>query len=198
MKRIDTRTIAVIGILSAFAAALMFIETMVPFTPGFLKLDVSELPVMLGTFALGPVAGVVIELLKNLIHFLMKSSTGGVGELANFIVGTAFLVPAGLIYRRRKDKTHALAGMAVGTVSMALVGAAVNYWFLIPVYVSVMGFPLDAIIGMGTAALPAITDLGTLILYGIVPFNLFKGMVISVLTLLVYKRVSPLLHKKKR
>ncbi len=196
MKRIETRSIAVIGILSAFAAGLMFIETLVPFTPGFLKLDVSELPVLLGTFALGPVAGIIIELLKNLIHFIMKSSTGGVGELANFIVGTAFLVPAGIIYRLRKNKTHALLGMAAGTVTMAIVGAAVNYWFLIPVYVSVMGFPLDAIIGMGTAAMPAIVDLKTLILYGVVPFNLFKGIVISVLTLLLYKRVSPLLHKK--
>lgn len=196
MKRIETRSIAVIGILSAFAAGLMFIETLVPFTPGFLKLDVSELPVLLGTFALGPVAGIIIELLKNLIHFIMKSSSGGVGELANFIVGTAFLVPAGVIYRLRKNKTHALMGMAAGTVAMAMVGAAVNYWFLIPVYVSVMGFPLEAIIGMGTAAMPAIVDLKTLILYGIVPFNLFKGIVISVLTLLLYKRVSPLLHKK--
>jgi riboflavin transporter FmnP len=196
MKRITTRTISVIGILSAFAAGLMFIETLVPFTPGFLKLDVSELPVLLGTFALGPVAGIVIEALKNLIHFLMKSSTGGVGEIANFIVGTAFLVPAGIIYRLKKDKRHALLGMMAGTVSMAVVGAAVNYWFLIPVYVSVMGFPMEAIIGMGTAALPAITDLKTLILYGIVPFNLFKGIVISVLTLLIYKRVSPLLHKR--
>lgn len=195
MKRTDTRSIAVIGVLSAFAAGLMFIETMVPFTPGFLKLDVSELPVLLGTFALGPVAGIAIEFLKNLIHFLMKSSTGGVGELANFIVGTAFLVPAGLIYRRRKDKKHAVLGMAAGTVSMAAVGAAVNYWFLIPVYVTVMGFPMEAIIGMGTAAVPAIRDLGTLILFGIVPFNLFKGIVISVLTLLIYKRVSPLLHR---
>ena len=197
MKRIETRSIAVIGILSAFAAVLMFIETLVPFTPGFLKLDVSELPVLLGTFALGPVAGVAIELLKNLIHFIMKSSTGGVGELANFIVGTAFLVPAGIIYRLKKDKKHALIGLAAGTVTMAAVGAAVNYWFLIPVYVSVMGFPLEAIIGMGTAAMPAIRDLGTLILYGVVPFNLFKGIVISVLTLLLYKRVSPLLHRGK-
>ncbi len=197
MKRFETRTIAGIGVLSALAAGLMFLETLIPFTPGFLKLDISELPVLLGTFAFGPIAGILIELVKNLIHFLFNSSSGGVGEIANFIVGTALLVPAGMIYKLRKDKRHAMIGLVAGTLFMAAVGAAVNYWFLIPVYVTVMHFPLDAIIGMGTQALPAINSLGTLILYGIVPFNLFKGIVISVLTLLVYKRVSPLLHKNR-
>lgn len=196
MRKIETRTIAGIGILSALSFGLMLIETIVPFTPGFLKLDISELPVLLGTFAYGPVAGIAIELVKNLLHFILKTSTGGVGELANFIIGCALLVPAGLIYVRKKNKQHALIGLLAGTLVMTAVGAAVNYWFLIPVYVSVMGFPLEAIIGMGTAALPAIDSLGTLILYGIVPFNLFKGIVVSVLTLLIYKRVSPLLHKR--
>jgi len=197
MKRMETRTIAGIGVLSALAAGLMFIETALPLVPGFLKLDISELPVLLGTFALGPVAGIFIELVKNLIHFLLRTSTAGVGETANFIVGSALLLPAGLIYGIRKDKKHALIGLVAGTLSMTVIGAAVNYWFLIPAYVTLMHFPLDAIIGMGTAAIPAINSLGTLILYGIVPFNLFKGIVISVLTLLIYKRVSPLLHKNR-
>lgn len=196
MRKIETRTIAGVGILSALSFGLMLIETAVPFTPGFLKLDISELPVLLGTFAFGPLAGVAIELVKNLLHFAIRTSTGGVGELANLIIGSALLVPAGLIYSRKKNKTHALLGLLCGTLTMAAAGAAVNYWFLIPVYVSVMGFPLEAIIGMGTAVLPAINSLGTLILYGIVPFNLFKGIVVSVLTMLIYKRVSPLLHKR--
>jgi riboflavin transporter len=197
MKKIETRTIAGIGVLSALSAGLMFLETALPLVPGFLKLDISEVPVLLGTFALGPMAGVFIELVKNLVHFLLATTTGGIGEIANFIVGSAILVPAGLIYGLKKDKRHAMAGMLAGTLAMAAVGAAVNYWFLIPAYVTVMKFPLDVIIGMGTAAIPAINSLGTLILYGIVPFNLFKGIVISVLTLLVYKRVSPLLHKNR-
>lgn len=197
MKKIDTRTLAGIGVLSALAAGLMFLETPLPLVPGFLKLDTSELPVLLGTFALGPVAGVLIELVKNLVHVLLRNDSGGIGEIANFIVGSALLIPAGLIYRLKKNKRHALIGLLVGTLTMAAVAAAVNYWFLIPAYVTVMKFPMDAIIGMGTKAIPAINSLGSLILYGIVPFNLFKGIVISILTLLVYKRVSPMLHKNR-
>lgn len=197
MKKMETRTIAGIGILTAFSVGLMFLQTALPIFPGFLKLDVSELPILLGTFAFGPVAGVLIAFLKNVIHFMTNSTTGGVGEIANFIIGVSLLVPAGLIYSLKKNKTHALLGLAVGTLSMAAVGAVVNYWFLIPFYSTVMGFPLDAIIGMGTVAVPAIDSLWTLVLYGIVPFNLFKGTIVSVLTLLVYKRVSPLLHSKR-
>lgn len=198
MKRIETRTLASIGVLSALATGLMFIETAIPFTPAFLKLDISEVPVLLGTFALGPVAGIFIELIKNLIHFLLATTTGGIGEIANFIVGSAFLVPAGLIYSLKKNKTHAILGLAIGALTMTIIAGVVNYFFLIPAYVTVMHFPMDAIIGMGQKAIPAITGLETLVLYGILPFNLFKGLVISVLTMLVYKRVSSLLHAKRK
>jgi len=197
MKKVQTRTIATVGILSALATGLMFIETAVPFTPAFLKLDISEIPVLLGTFALGPIAGVLIELVKNLIHFLLASTTGGIGEIANFIVGSAFLIPAGIVYRLKKNKNHAIIGLLAGGLFMTLIAAVVNYYFLIPAYVTVMHFPLETIIEMGHAAVPAINGLETLIYYGIVPFNLFKATVLSVLVMLIYKRVSSLLHSRK-
>lgn len=188
-----TNYIAKIGVLAALATGLMFLEAPVPLTPSFLKIDVSELPVLLGTFALGPIAGILIELIKNLVHFVTGSQTGGVGELANFLVGTAMLVPAGIIYRTHKTKKSALLGLGVGSVAMVVVAALLNWQVLIPLYTKFM--PIDAIIAMGTVVNPAINSIATLVLFGITPFNIFKCIVLSILTLLMYKRVSPILHR---
>lgn len=189
-----TRFITKVGVLAALATGLMFIETPIPFTPSFLKLDISELPVLLGTFSLGPIAGILIELVKNLVHIgITGSQTGGVGELANFLVGCTFLIPAGLIYRHAKSRTSALLGLAAGSVTMIIMAAMLNLLVLLPLYQKFM--PLEAIIALGSAVNPAITSLGSLVLLGITPFNIFKCLVLSVLTLLVYKRVSPMLHR---
>lgn len=197
-----TKIIAKIGILSALAAGLMFLEIVIPFTPAFLKLDLSELVVLLGGFALGPAAGIFIELIKNLVHVAF-TITGGVGELANFVVGCAFVVPAAIIYKKNKTIRHAILGLIAGSLTMVAVAAFVNYFVMIPLYVKIFAEQfsltaeksLEGIIAEGTKNNRAIVDLKTLIMFGIIPFNLFKVIVISLLTFVTYKKVSPILHK---
>ncbi len=181
-----------ISLMGVIAFIIMFIETAVPLFPAFLKIDLSDIPAVITGFALGPVAGVGVELIKNILH-LFRTSTGGVGELANFIVGSAYVIPAALIYQKHKTKKTAIIGMLVGTVSMALFGAIANYTFIMPFYAKIM--PIEAIIGMAAAVNKYIVDMKTLILYAIVPFNLFKGIVLAIITLPVYKKVSKVLHR---
>ncbi|HEX3016363.1 MAG TPA: ECF transporter S component [Caproicibacter sp.] len=192
---LDIRNIAQIGILSAIAFILMTVEIPLWFAPGFYRLDLSELPVLVGSFAMGPLAGVLIEMVKVLLYFFVHgSSTAGVGDFANFIFGCSFVVPAALFYKREKTKKNALVGLAVGTVLMAIVGGIINAYVLLPLYASAFHMPMNALIQMGTKVNPSITNLTTFILLAVVPFNLFKGVVVSVLTMLLYKRVSPILH----
>lgn len=182
-----------IAFLSVIAYIIMLFEFPIPFFPPFLQIDLSDLPALIGSFALGPIAGIFIELIKNLLHLITKTNTGGVGELANFLVGIALVIPAGLCYSIKRKRSYALSGMLIGTLFMALVGALVNYFILLPFYAKMM--PIEAIINMGTAVNSAITDLKTLVLYAMVPFNILKGFVVSVLTILLYKRISPLITK---
>ncbi len=191
-KRISTNSLVKISVLSVMAYILMVMDFAIPIFPVFLKLDFSDIPALLGAFAIGPLAGVAIELVKVILHFITKTSTGGVGELANFIVGAAYVAPAAFIYHRKKDKKHALLGMLAGTIAMTLVGVAVNMYITLPFYSKFM-IPMDDIIAMGTIVNSRIVDLKTLVLYGITPFNILKGTFISVITLLIYKKVSPIL-----
>lgn len=180
MKNTKLQLMTKIGILSAMSFILMYFEFPIPFLfPDFLKIDFADIPALLGAFAMGPVAGVAIELIKNMLNFIMKSTTGGVGELANFITGAALVFPAGYFYRKSKTKKSALMGLMVGTIAMSLVMSFANYFILIPFYFKVA--PSQEYLPM--------------ILTGILPFNLFKGVLISILTLLMYKKVSPILHK---
>lgn len=182
-----------VAILASAATILMLLELPVIFMPPFLKLDFSDIPAIIGAFALGPLAGCLIVLLKNILH-MSSTQTAGVGEMANFLVGTGFVVPAAFIYRIKKNRTGAMLALTVGTASMTLVAAAVNYWVLIPLYQSALHLPLEAIITMGRVANPLIVDLKTFIVFAIVPFNLFKGSIVSLITLVVYKKLSPILH----
>jgi riboflavin transporter FmnP len=191
-KKMSVSQMTKIAMLSVLAFILMQIELIVPIFPAFLKIDISDLPALIGAFAMGPLAGVAIEAVKNMLH-LFQTSTGGVGELANFVVGIGIVVPAAVIYKRNKSKKSAIIGLAVGTIVMAIIGALANYFVMIPFYTNFM--PIDAIIGMGSAVNESIVSLETLVLYGITPFNIFKGIVLSLLTLLLYKRISPILHR---
>lgn len=182
-----------IAVLASAAAILMVIEFPVVFVPIFLKLDFSEIPAIVGAFALGPLAGCLIMLIKNLIH-LSSTQTAGIGEMANFFVGTFFVVPAALVYQYKKNRKGAMLGLIAGTLSMTLSAAALNYWVLLPLYQKALHFPPEAIVNLGRAANPFIVDLKTFIVFAIVPFNLFKGIVISAITLLIYKKISPVLH----
>ena len=195
-SRFSAKYIAFVGIFGAIASVLMIFDFPLPFAPSFYKLDFSEVPVLIGTFALGPVAGIFIELIKILIHFVIKGThTAGVGELANFIIGCSFLIPAGLIYRAGKTKKRALIGMAAGTVTMAAVGCLVNAFVLLPAYAAAFHMPMDSLIGMGTAVNGAIKDVFSFALLAVAPFNLVKGVIVSAMTFLLYKRVSGLIHR---
>lgn len=183
-----------ISILSVLAYVIMFIELPVFFFPGFLKIDFSDLPALIGGLALGPAAGIMIELIKNLLHFLTKTSTGGVGEFANFLVGIALIIPACVSYHKYRTKKGAMMGIIIGIIAMSIVGGLANYYMLLPFYAKIM--PLEQIIAWSAAANSAIVDMKTLVLYGVIPFNLLKGMVVAIFTSFLYKKLSPILKMK--
>lgn len=190
------RRITVTAILTAMAFVLMYLEVPLPFMPPFLKFDFSEVPVLVGAFALGPVWGIVIELLKNLIH-LPFTSTMGIGELSNFITGSLFVGFSGLVYLKLHTRKGAALAMAVGTLALAVIAVPVNAFITLPLYGSVMGFSTDAIIGMSAAVNPLIKSKWTLLCFAFVPFNLFKGIVVSAITFFIYKPVSKLIHQTR-
>ncbi len=193
-KKRDTLKYAVkIAVLTAFAYVVMLLEFPLPIAPAFYQLDLSEVVVMIGSFAMGPLAGVWIELLKNLLHMPL-STTAFVGELANFATGCAYILPAAIWYRFRHTRATAVWGMLLGTVSLVGVGACINYFVMIPTFCALYGMELETVIAAGAAIHPAITDLPSFIALAVVPFNLIKGILDSVLVLLLYKRLSPVLH----
>ncbi len=195
-NRMPIKTVAKIGILGAIATVLMLFEIPLWFAPSFYEIDLSEVVVMIGGFALGPIAGVFIELVKILLNLLLNGTvTAGVGELANFVIGCAYILPAAILYRRKKTFKSAILGMVIGTVSITVVGAIMNLYVMLPAYVALAGFPMEALIGMGSAVNPAIDSVGTLVLFATVPFNLIKGIITSLLVGILYKRLSPILHK---
>lgn len=192
----STHFLAYTAIFSAMAGVLMFIEIPLFFAPSFYEIDLSEIPIMICTFYLGPVAGVVAELLKIIVKLAFKGTTTAfVGDFANFVVGCTFILPASMIYHARPGKKTALIGMAVGTLIMTVFGSAFNAIYLLPKFSELFGLPLDTIVGMGTAVNGAINSVSTLVLFAVVPFNLLKGIVVSALTFLLYKRISPILHR---
>lgn len=195
-QRSSAKVVAKVGVLAAVAAVLMTLEFPLWFAPGFYELDFSEVPILLATFSLGPAAGAMTELVKILINLVLRGTdTAGVGEFANFLIGCSLIVPAGFIYKRNKTFKNAILGLFVGTVTLAVVGAFLNYYLLLPLFSNIYGAPIQAFIDMGNAVNPAITDMKTLILYAVVPFNLFKGLVVSAMVLLIYKKLSPILHR---
>lgn len=191
---LSTRKIAVIGVFSAISAVLMLFEIPVPFAPPFYKIDFSELPALIGTFAYGPVAGIMIELCKIVLKLLMKGTTTAfVGDLANFAIGCSFLLPASIIYLLKKTRKNAIIACIAGTAVMTVVGTAFNAVYLLPKFAQLYGMPLDAIIGMGTAINPAIHNVTSFVVMAVAPLNLLKGTSVSVVTLLIYKKISVVL-----
>ncbi|ADD01837.1 membrane protein-like protein [Thermoanaerobacter italicus Ab9] len=190
MEKTKTQTIVKVGFLSAIAFILMYLEFQVPLFPGFLKLDFSDVPALVASFAIGPLYGVMVELIKNILHATVTQS-GAIGEIANFTVGSIFVYTAGVIYQFNRTRKTALISMAIATVVMAVTASLLNYYVFLPLYQRVMGWPMDAIINMSKTANKNIVDVKTLISYGIFPFNILKGIVVSVITFLVYKKLSP-------
>ncbi len=184
-----------VGVLSAIAVVLYMFVPSIKVVPPIYSLDFSALPALLGGFALGPAAGLLVTLIKDAFG-LLSTATMGVGELADFLMTGSFVCVAAQIYRRNKTRRGALLGMLFGVAAMTAVGALCNYFILIPFYVAVMGLSEPAIVGMVANTIPAVDSVGKLIALATVPFNLLKGAAICLLTMLLYKRLSPILHEK--
>lgn len=192
-SKVGVRTIAQISMLSAIATVLMLFKLPLPFAPTFYQIDLSEVPVLVGCFVMGPLAGVVIEFIKILLNFVINATTSvGVGEAANFLIGCAFCVPAGIIYKRKRTRKGAIIGMGAGTVIMTVIGCLLNAYVLLPLYATAFKMPIHALIGMGTAVNHNITSLSTFVIFAVAPFNLIKGILASLIVFLIYKKISPI------
>lgn len=191
--KMGVRMIAQVGMLAAIATVLMLFEIPLPFAPAFYEIDFSEVPVVVGCFTMGPLAGVMIELVKILLNLAINGSiTAGVGEFANLLIGCALVVPAGIIYKKKHTRTGAIIGMLTGTVFMTIVGCFLNAYLLLPTYAKAFGMPIDALVEMGTAVNGHITSLSTFVVFAVAPFNLLKGVLVSVIVFLIYKKISPI------
>ena len=188
------RFVAVTGMLSAIAFILMFFDFSIPIMPSFIKMDVSELPALIATFAYGPLSGVCVCLIKNLLH-LTITTTGGVGELSNFLLGVCLVVPAGLVYKNKKNKKNAIIGTAVGAVAMGVLSIPVNVFITYPVYYNFM--PQEVIVAAYQAILPSVKNILQCLIVFNAPFTFVKGAVCSVITMFIYKPLSPILHGNK-
>jgi len=192
----NTRTLVKTSILGAIAFLLMFFEFPLWFAPAFLELDFSDVPALIGSFALGPFAGIMVQFVKNLLNLIIQGTdTAGVGELANFIVGSVFAYTAGFIYQKNKTFKNAIIGMITGTVAMTIAMSLANYFVMIPLYAKLFGWPISDIVALGSAVNKYVVDFKTLILFAVVPFNLLKGVIVTLITTLLYKKVSPILKK---
>ena len=191
-----TRKLAMIGMFSAIAMILHLFDFPLPFAPGFYKLDFSELPILVGTFAFGPAAGVMMEFIKILLKLFIKgTSTAFVGDLANFAIGCSFILPASVIYAFRKSKKNAILACCAGTLVLTVFGTAFNAVYLLPAFAKLYGYPLETLIEMGSAVNPLASE-GSIISFVIAcvaPLNLIKGASASIVTLLIYKPLSPII-----
>ena len=195
-RKINLRVMVQVGMLGAVAVVLMMFEFALPFAPNFYKIDLSEVPVLIGAFAMGPIAAAFIELIKVVLHMLFKgSTTAGVGDFANFLIGCALVVPAGAVYRKMRSRKGAAFGMMAGIAAMTVVGSLLNMYVLLPVYAKVFGIPVAVLVEMGTAVNSKITNLTSFVLFAVVPFNLLKGVVVSVITFFLYKHISPIFKR---
>ena len=191
---VRVRALTVTAMLSTIAYVLMSLDFAVPLMPTFVKMDVSELPALLAAFALGPVYGVAVCLVKNLLHLVVMTTTGGAGELCNFLLGACFVLPAGLIYQKMKSRKGAILGALAGAAAMAVLSVPLNYYISYPVYANFM--PIDKILSMYQAIRPSANGLLECLITFNAPFTLVKGLLDAVLCFLIYKPLSPLLHGK--
>ncbi|MBQ2785693.1 MAG: ECF transporter S component [Oscillospiraceae bacterium] len=186
------KRVSIVGLCSAIAAVLHILDFPLIFlAPEFYKLDFSELPVLLCGFYLGPSAAVACEGIKILLKLLLKgTSTAFVGDFANFAVGCSFVLPAVIVYHLHKTRKGALVALLTGTVILSVFGSAFNAVYLLPKFAQLYGMPLETIISMGTAVHAGVDDITTFVLFCVAPLNIVKGVSVSILTLLLYKRVE--------
>lgn len=189
-SKVNIRLLVGTGMLSGLAFVLQYLEFPIPIMPGFIKFDFSDLPALIGAFAYGPLAGVIVEFIKNLLHCTVTQSFT-VGELSNFILGAVFTATAGLIYKKNKSKKGAIIGAIVGSVVMGIVSFSSNLFIVYPAYTKFM--PMEAIIGAYSELLPSVGKLWQALLIFNVPFTIVKGLISTLITVLIYKRLSPVL-----
>lgn len=193
MKKVfTTKNLVLMAMFSALAAVLMLWEFPIPFiAPNFYEIDLSEIPILVGSFIMGPVSGVIMEAIKIILKLLIKgTSTAYVGDFANFCIGVCLVVPASIIYQKHKTKKNAFIGMLAGTLFMAVAGVVLNYFVMIPFYVKAFGMPLEAIIGAGAKIQPLVTNKLSFTIVCVAPFNIAKGIIVSLVTALIYKHIS--------
>lgn len=193
MKKVfTTKNLVLMAMFSALAAVLMLWEFPIPFiAPNFYEIDLSEIPILVGSFIMGPVSGVIMEAIKIILKLLIKgTSTAYVGDFANFCIGVCLVVPASIIYQKYKTKKNAFIGMLAGTLFMAVAGVVLNYFVMIPFYVKAFGMPLEAIIGAGAKIQPLVTNKLSFTIVCVAPFNIVKGIIVSLVTALIYKHIS--------
>lgn len=182
----------IMAMLSAIAVILMYFDFPIPFiAPGFYKIDFSEIPVLIGSFMLGPCAGVIIEVVKVILHFCMKGTTTAfVGDFANFILGCMYVVPAAIIYHTKKTRKMAMISLIAGGVILVIAGMLLNAWYLLPKYSELYGIPLDVLIAMGTKVNASITDVFSFVALAVAPFNIIKALIDGIVTVILYKYLS--------
>jgi len=198
--KLSTASLVKISLLSALSFALMYLdEVFLPITslifPSFLKLDFADVPALVAGFAMGPIAGIFVALIRNAIYFMTKSSTAGVGSAANFLTADALVLPASLIYHRLHSRKGALIGMLVGTLSMTVFMVIANYYIFIPLFAAVGGYPISAVVDAGSKLNSLIIDLPTFVIFATAPFNLVKGVAVSLVTYTLYKHISKLFKR---
>ena len=187
---VSTRTITITALLASISYILAFIELPVPLSPSFARMDLSDIPALIGAFVFGPVTGVIIELIKNVLQ-LLSTSTAGVGELANFLIGASYVWIAGFIYKYKRTKKGAISAYIISSIVMGVVAMIVNYFILLPLFETFM--PLDQLIASFSEFLPFIQTKLDVVLYNVLPFNIIKGLVVGLVTMVVYKKLTPVL-----
>lgn len=190
-KLMTTKNMVLMAMFGALSGLLMYIQMPVPFAPSFYKLDFCDVPVLIGSFAMGPVAGAVIAALKILISLVLRGTqTAGVGEFSNWVQACSLSIPAALIYQRNKSRKSAMLGIAAGIITMVIIACVTNTYIMLPAYAKAFHMPIDNLIAMGTAVNPHINNLMAFVLLAVAPFNLLKGVLVGLITTLIYKRVS--------
>ncbi len=193
---LTTRTVAKIGIMSAIAFVLMFFQVPLPFAPPFMQVDISDVPALIGAFAMGPIPGMLIVLMKNFLHAIIQGTkTQFIGELSNFIVGSSYVMVASWIYLRNKSFRTAIIGTIVGILLMSVVATASNYFIVFPLYAAAFGLQIEALVNMAAELNGFVNGYESMMLYAVLPFNLVKGTIVGLVTMLLYKHISPILHR---
>lgn len=194
---ITTRAMILIALLGALSAVLMVLEFQIPFSPTFAKFDFSDLPVILGAFLLGPVAGIIIAFMKILLNFVLNGTTTMfVGEFANLILTLTFILPASIIYKRNKTKLTAIKGLIISVILTSLLAIILNIYLIFPVYAFLFGINIGDIVQMAVITNPLVHDTITMVIFSLLPFNILKYTIISVMTVMSYKKLSFLFKKE--